>query len=211
MALFAASNSETVEWATLRNSHYNCSDGDHKSCHPSIIASTDEHGRGACESSSAAAFCGRSKRQPDSSFLRAMRQGRASSATRARTVRHPPACKRLVPLCCAFYTTGLRTAGTFANFTETVLKPAVLSYTSDDAMAATLSWPGGLELKMAWDGPMTTNGGADVPLASHKRYDNPYVQEGGVAFPLRDAVTFTFEDQKLELDFEKGVRRTIRA
>ena len=56
VALFAASNSETVEWATLRNSHYNCSDGDHKSCHPSIIASTDEHGRGACESSSTAAF-----------------------------------------------------------------------------------------------------------------------------------------------------------
>ena len=51
VALFAASNSETVEWATLRNSHYNCSDGDHKSCHPSVIASTDEHGRGACESS----------------------------------------------------------------------------------------------------------------------------------------------------------------
>jgi hypothetical protein len=49
VALFAASNSDTVEWATLENAHYNCSDGDHKSCHPSIIASTDSHGRGACE------------------------------------------------------------------------------------------------------------------------------------------------------------------
>lgn len=50
LALFAASNAGTVEWATLENSQYNCSDGDHKSCHSSIIASTDTHGRGACKS-----------------------------------------------------------------------------------------------------------------------------------------------------------------
>jgi hypothetical protein len=31
--------------------------------------------------------------------------------------------------------------GTFDNFTETVLKPAILSYTPDDAMVATLTWP----------------------------------------------------------------------
>jgi hypothetical protein len=116
-------------------------------------------------------------------------------------------------------------------------------------MAATLSWPGGLELKMAWDGstqtalscrflmkhnpftntgsgqtkssmrkrsygcrrtgPMTTNGGADVPLASHMRYDNPYVAEGGVSFPLRGAVRFAVDGKALELDFDKGVRRTV--
>ena len=110
------------------------------------------------------------------------------------------------------------THGTFDNFTETVLKPAILSYTPDDTMVATLTWPpsgrswGGLELKMGWDGAMTSStseGATDVPLASHMRYDNPYVQGGGVAFPLRGAVSFQLDGKKLELDFDQGTRRTV--
>lgn len=55
---------------------------------------------------------------------------------------------------------------------------------------------------------MTTNDGADVPLASHMRYENPYVAESGVAFPLRGAVRFAVDGKALELDFDKGIRRT---
>ena len=47
------------------------------------------------------------------------------------------------------------THGSFSNFTATVLVPAVFSHTADNTMAATLSWPGGVAVKMGWDGPMT--------------------------------------------------------
>ena len=56
-------------------------------------------------------------------------------------------------------------------------------------------WPGGLELKMGWEGAMTATAPADghmaedVPLAGHLRFDNPYVAAGGVGFPLRGNVT----------------------
>ena len=56
---------------------------------------------------------------------------------------------------------------------------------------------------------MTTNDGADVPLASHMGYENPYVAEGGVSFPLRGAVRFAVDGKALELDFDKGIRRTV--
>jgi hypothetical protein len=67
---------------------------------------------------------------------------------------------------------------------------------------------------MGWNGAMTSSSGSegattDVPLASHMRYENPYVQEGGVAFPLRGAVSFQLDGKKLELDFEKDTRRTV--
>ena len=55
----------------------------------------------------------------------------------------------------------------------------------------------------------TSEGATDVPLASHMRYDNPYVAEGGVSFPLRGAVRFAVDGKALELDFDKGVRRTV--
>ena len=56
---------------------------------------------------------------------------------------------------------------------------------------------------------MTTNDGVDVPLASHMRYENPYVAKGGVSFPLRGAVRFAVDGKALELDFDKGIRRTV--
>ena len=105
------------------------------------------------------------------------------------------------------------THGSFANFTRTVLEPARFSYTDDDKMVATLRWPGGDELTLGWEGAMTVVTAAgreeDVPMASQLRYDNPYVQAGGVPFPLRGNVTFVFGSQALELDFDRGIRRTV--
>ena len=117
------------------------------------------------------------------------------------------------------------THGSFKNFTAKVLAPAVFSHTADDKMATKLSWPGGSTFEMAWEGAMTmtktssatsgmSNGDeehsvVDVPLASHMRYDNPYTQHGPVPFPLRGGVSFTYDEQVLELDFDQGIRRTL--
>lgn len=107
------------------------------------------------------------------------------------------------------------THGSFANFTDTVLKTSTLSYSTDDAMTTTLLLGASATLTMAWDGPMTMTKAAtdiaevgkeqhnkpapvDVPLASHLRYDNPYAED------LEPTVVE--QGQELHLRRGKGVK-----
>ncbi len=64
--------------------------------------------------------------------------------------------------------------------------------------------PGAGLVRFAWDGPLTVDG-AEVPLRSYPRWENPYCR---AEFDTTQ-FTITHAGKKLELDFEKNERTLI--